>query len=161
MLKIRGISNAENLLTGVNRFGHCLTVIRLIRISCAIPDFDPHKTPPDFGARLPPSPLIPVTFCHFSTSSGHVMRINIRPRLLKARPSDCERVQAFTYLYYTRSVVMRLMPRDGVIKRASRFLGMSGMRRNESGSADRLTHLRSSELIGLYFSSCCASSSRW
>ena len=25
MLKIRGISNAENLLTGVNRFGHCLT----------------------------------------------------------------------------------------------------------------------------------------
>jgi len=26
MLKIRGISNAENLLTGVNRFGHCLTL---------------------------------------------------------------------------------------------------------------------------------------
>jgi hypothetical protein len=25
MLKIRGISNAENLLTGVNRIGHCLT----------------------------------------------------------------------------------------------------------------------------------------
>jgi len=25
MLKIRGISNAENLLMGVNRFGHCLT----------------------------------------------------------------------------------------------------------------------------------------
>jgi hypothetical protein len=25
MLKIRGISNAGNLLTGVNRFGHCLT----------------------------------------------------------------------------------------------------------------------------------------
>ena len=25
MLKIRGISNAENLLSGVNRFGHCLT----------------------------------------------------------------------------------------------------------------------------------------
>jgi hypothetical protein len=24
MLKIRGISNAENLLSGVNRFGHCL-----------------------------------------------------------------------------------------------------------------------------------------
>jgi hypothetical protein len=26
MLKIRGISNAENLLMGVNRFGHCLTI---------------------------------------------------------------------------------------------------------------------------------------
>ena len=26
MLKIRGISNAENLLMGVNRFGHCLTM---------------------------------------------------------------------------------------------------------------------------------------
>jgi hypothetical protein len=26
MLKIRGISNAENLLMGVNRFSHCLTV---------------------------------------------------------------------------------------------------------------------------------------
>ena len=26
MLKIRGISNAENLLACVNRFGHCLTV---------------------------------------------------------------------------------------------------------------------------------------
>jgi formyltetrahydrofolate hydrolase len=26
MLKIRGISNAENLLMGVNRFGHCLTL---------------------------------------------------------------------------------------------------------------------------------------
>src|SRR4030042_3189873 len=25
MLKIRGISNAENLLPGMNRFGHCLT----------------------------------------------------------------------------------------------------------------------------------------
>jgi hypothetical protein len=25
MLKIRGISNAEILLMGVNRFGHCLT----------------------------------------------------------------------------------------------------------------------------------------
>ncbi len=25
MLKIRGISNAENLLMGVNRFGHCPT----------------------------------------------------------------------------------------------------------------------------------------
>lgn len=25
MLKIRGMSNAENLLTGVNRFGHSLT----------------------------------------------------------------------------------------------------------------------------------------
>jgi hypothetical protein len=25
MLKIRGISNAENLLSGVNRFSHCLT----------------------------------------------------------------------------------------------------------------------------------------
>jgi hypothetical protein len=25
MLKIRGISNAKNLLTGVNWFGHCLT----------------------------------------------------------------------------------------------------------------------------------------
>jgi len=25
-LKIRGISNAENLLMGVNKFGHCLTV---------------------------------------------------------------------------------------------------------------------------------------
>jgi hypothetical protein len=29
MLKIRGISNAENLLMGVNRFGHCLTIIEL------------------------------------------------------------------------------------------------------------------------------------
>ena len=28
MLKIRGISNAENLLMGVNRFGHCLTINR-------------------------------------------------------------------------------------------------------------------------------------
>ena len=27
MLKIRGISNAENLLTDVNRFGHCLTIV--------------------------------------------------------------------------------------------------------------------------------------
>jgi hypothetical protein len=26
MLKIRGISNAANLLMGVNRFGHCLTL---------------------------------------------------------------------------------------------------------------------------------------
>ncbi len=26
MLKIRGISNTENFLMGVNRFGHCLTV---------------------------------------------------------------------------------------------------------------------------------------
>jgi hypothetical protein len=25
-LKIRGISNVENLLMGVNRFGHCLTL---------------------------------------------------------------------------------------------------------------------------------------
>jgi hypothetical protein len=31
MLKIRGISNAENLLMGVNRFGHCLTIC----ITCA------------------------------------------------------------------------------------------------------------------------------
>jgi len=31
MLKIRGISNAENLLTGVNRFGHCLTMLGLVR----------------------------------------------------------------------------------------------------------------------------------
>ncbi len=29
MLKIRGISNAENLLMGVNRFGHCLTGLRI------------------------------------------------------------------------------------------------------------------------------------
>jgi hypothetical protein len=27
MLKIRGISNAENLLMGVNRFGHCLNYV--------------------------------------------------------------------------------------------------------------------------------------
>jgi hypothetical protein len=27
-LKIRGISNAENLLMGVNRFGHCLKLSR-------------------------------------------------------------------------------------------------------------------------------------
>jgi len=26
MLKIRGISNAENLLSGVNRFSNCLTI---------------------------------------------------------------------------------------------------------------------------------------
>src|SRR3989337_454258 len=30
MLKIRGMSIAENLLMGVNRFGHCLT----LRLSC-------------------------------------------------------------------------------------------------------------------------------
>ena len=29
MLKIRGISNAENLLSGVNRFSHCLTGLRI------------------------------------------------------------------------------------------------------------------------------------
>jgi hypothetical protein len=35
MLKIRGISNAENLLTGVNRFGHCL-IAELDEVSTAI-----------------------------------------------------------------------------------------------------------------------------
>jgi len=32
MLNIRGMSTVENLLTGVNRFGHGLTIIRLIHI---------------------------------------------------------------------------------------------------------------------------------
>jgi hypothetical protein len=36
MLKIRGISNAENLLMGVNRFGHCLTVFICIRVPLVI-----------------------------------------------------------------------------------------------------------------------------
>jgi len=29
MLNIRGMSTVENLLTGVNRFGHCLTALRI------------------------------------------------------------------------------------------------------------------------------------
>ena len=37
MLKIRGISNAENLLTGVNRFGHCLTFSSLVARSLGNP----------------------------------------------------------------------------------------------------------------------------
>jgi hypothetical protein len=37
MLKIRGMSIAENLLTGVNRFGHCLTIILLQAVICKNP----------------------------------------------------------------------------------------------------------------------------
>jgi hypothetical protein len=35
MLKIRGISNAENLLSGVNRFSHCLTGSSAGAVFCA------------------------------------------------------------------------------------------------------------------------------
>ena len=65
MLKIRGISNAENLLTGVNRFGHCLTsdspVSRKLRNAGRIFERQRGKGVWSVGARRElTSPLIPI-----------------------------------------------------------------------------------------------------
>jgi len=79
---------------GVNRFGHGLTVIGLIRISCGIPGFYPyrmsrrsrtgHYQASHLHERLPVLIIL----------SWQVMRINIRTPLLKVRPSNSEHLPA-------------------------------------------------------------------
>jgi hypothetical protein len=64
MLKIRGISNAENLLTGVNRFGRTLTGMR----------------PRDIGKRHHVSPRVRLTHSladSFHLHSRRILRANV------------------------------------------------------------------------------------
>jgi len=69
-LKIRGISNAENLLMGVNKFGHCLTNrvngARCLRVRATN------------GSDFDPLVRLMVAICYLEVSTAHT-----------APPSNC------------------------------------------------------------------------